>query len=196
MDGHGVLPKMYAVRASTHAFTKHCCLNADYVGFAVFFSLFELTRQAAQRSQILVETVLSEYSTSANKYKLKEYMPRIIHGTTLVSGGVIAGLAYEICGRPWDVARKVVHIHCVTGTGGTSAVSIVRALVFQAQSKGVRSYFQDTSSTSHTSARHHGRMYAALRLLARVGPWGAGFLLWEAFGPGLNTKERSYNSSP
>jgi hypothetical protein len=29
------------------------------------------------------------------------------------------------------------------------------------------------------------RMYPFLRTLGRVGPWGVGFLVWEAYGPGI-----------
>ena len=119
--------------------------------------------------------------------RLRRATPRIVHGATLVTGGVAAGLAYELCGRPWDVARKIVHVDNVTRGGNSSLSSVIRALVQEARREGILSYFREPHP-SHLPETRYKRLYTFLRVIARVGPWGAGFLLWEAFGPGLDMK--------
>ncbi|KAG1801086.1 uncharacterized protein BJ212DRAFT_1286959 [Suillus subaureus] len=89
------------------------------------------------------------------------HFPRAIHGITLVAGGASAGLAYEILSRPWDKIRGDGIIH----------------------------FFRDPSIVGNENPETsitRRRIYTGIRTLARVGPWGLGFLVWEAFGPGLS----------
>lgn len=186
MVGRGVLLKMSAV--SSPRSRRNRLAYPSNAGFAVFFAIFELTRQTAQYSRKCIEHIIDSEPLSADERTIRTSAPRFAHGTVLVSGGVIAGVAYEFCGRPWDVARKVVHVNALSrkGSGRPSVKAAAHALLLKARSDGLSSYFQDTNSVSHSPSGKYERLRATLRLLARVGPWGAGFLLWEAFGPGLD----------
>ncbi|KAG6886036.1 hypothetical protein C0993_005220 [Termitomyces sp. T159_Od127] len=67
----------------------------DICGFATFFSVFEVTRgvalQAKDSSKRLVNQLdHQEYGG------VQRQLPRMIHGLMLVTGGVLAGLAYEV----------------------------------------------------------------------------------------------------
>lgn len=98
----------------------------------------------------------------------------------------MAGLAYELSCRPWDVARKAVHIDRVVSTSGQhSALSI---LMRRVQDEGWLVFFKHPVTHEHDTRGSllHRRLHALGRTLARVGPWGIGFLAWEAFGPGLS----------
>ena len=157
-------------------------------GFAVFFSIFELTRRAAASVK---DCTVNAMSTRWEDEKLaKSQIPRVVHGSALVGGGVLAGLAYEMVGRPWDVARRAVHLQAISNTG-TSTLHVFRTLVAKAEKDGILSFFRvpsaislESGPVSNVSALRR-RLFSALRVLGRVGPWGAGFLIWEAFGPGL-----------
>ncbi|KAJ6608591.1 hypothetical protein B0H10DRAFT_519187 [Mycena sp. CBHHK59/15] len=151
----------------------------DVTGFAAFFAIFEITRRIA----------LKVRATSQNTTRLVQ-APRFLHGVTLVTGGVLAGLSYEIIGRPWDVARRAVHLNRVANRPQEYRSPVV--LVAQKiQQEGFLCLFRDptavaasTSFTAGGSGRR--RIYSVLRTLARVGPWGVGFLVWEAYGSGLD----------
>lgn len=121
---------------------------------------------------------------------LRRHAPRIAHAITLVSGGAFAGLAYEITCRPWDVARKVVHVDGVAASDAR-AHSVVEILSHRLRGDGLLSFFRNPHH--HTVPDQdinlsplRRRLYSASRTLARVGPWGIGFLVWEAFGPGIS----------
>jgi hypothetical protein len=46
--------------------------------------------------------------------------------------------------------------------------------------------FRDANSVAHVdSGGWRARLMGTARVLARVGPWGIGFLAWEMYGPGL-----------
>ncbi|KAH9934686.1 uncharacterized protein B0H18DRAFT_977706 [Fomitopsis serialis] len=161
----------------------------DICGFALFFSIFEVTRRAAIKAKAATYrlTQTSEVRQSTSE-PLRRHAPRTAHAVTLVTGGAFAGLAYEVACRPWDVARKVVHIDRVASPSPKhSAVEIVLQRLRQ---DGPLSFFRDPyyvpphEDTSLTPLRR--RLYSASRTLARVGPWGVGFLAWEAFGPGIS----------
>ncbi|OCH86558.1 hypothetical protein OBBRIDRAFT_761133 [Obba rivulosa] len=156
----------------------------DICGFAVFFAIFDLTRRAALEMKTTVQSLVQKPDTQDSS--LRRHAPRIAHASTLVAGGVMAGLAYEVACRPWDAARKAVHIHQVTSS--SQKHSIVAILLQRIRQEGVLSYFRNPTHGSHdtsvTAIRR--RVYSAMRTLARVGPWGAGFLVWEAFGPGIS----------
>ena len=56
---------------------------------------------------------------------------------------------------------------------------------------GLLSFFRDPHHNAVPNDEAHlsplrRRLYSASRTLARVGPWGIGFLVWEAFGPGIS----------
>lgn len=112
------------------------------------------------------------------------HMPKIAHAVTLVTGGAIAGLAYEVCCRPWDVARKAVHTDRVVSAEQHSVPSI---LLRKVKDEGWMSFVRNSVQHVHdpSTSPVHRKLQSLVRTLARVGPWGIGFLVWEAFGPGI-----------
>jgi hypothetical protein len=108
-----------------------------------------------------------------------------VNGLTLVAGGMVAGLSYELVCRPWDIARRTVYQHRFDQPGTTR---VYAPLVEKLRGDGLLSFFRDpdASAVDHT-AKHASstrrRLYHIARSLARVGPWGVGFLAWEALGP-------------
>lgn len=157
-------------------------------GFATFFAIFEITRRGASRTKSALQDVTESWNIGGHRTQsLRLHFPRIVHGLTLVSGGVVAGLAYEFVSRPFDVARKVVQRDRIAHTRGRGLAMM--AVIEKIRQDGILIFFRD--SGRHNSANAPGsagsrRIYVALRTLARVGPWGIGFLAWEAFGPGLS----------
>lgn len=122
----------------------------------------------------------------------RSHIPRIVHGTALISGGVLAGLTYEMVGRPFDVARRTIELHHVAESGQSRFKTAFRTLQVKIQHDGLLSFFRAPASLDSSSASGadtnllRRRLFSTLRVLGRVGPWGAGFLIWEAFGPGLS----------
>lgn len=119
------------------------------------------------------------------------HLPRIVHGATLVCGGVLAGLSYELVGRPWDVARRTIELHNAPQPGQSRLKATLRTLETKLQQDGLLSFFRAVPSSAGAStdvgmSGARRRLYATLRVLGRVGPWGVGFLIWEALGPGLS----------
>lgn len=106
-------------------------------------------------------------------------MPRVAHAITLVSGGAGAGLTYELVSRPWDIARKTVDIDRMRSP---QRRPIPMILLRKFKDEGWRSFLVNPTQISHGTSRTQ----SALRTLGRVGPWGVGFLAWEAFGPGIS----------
>ena len=117
---------------------------------------------------------------------VRRHTPRVVHATTLVTGGAIAGLAYEMVCRPWDAARKAVHIDRLAPAHDQHSIPAI--LLRQAREQGVLSFFKNPVYVAHDASTSpmRRRANAALRTLGRVGPWGVGFLVWEAFGPGIS----------
>ncbi|KZT28490.1 hypothetical protein NEOLEDRAFT_1129286 [Neolentinus lepideus HHB14362 ss-1] len=161
----------------------------DVFGFSVFFSIFEATRRMAVRirfaCQSSVETLrLSDEETVAR------HAPRLAHAMTLVSGGILAGMSYELVCRPFDVARRAVYVEKVAALRGARRPTYVHALLTKVREEGIVSLFWDPSLTSTpkggVAAVTRRRVDTMLRILARAGPWGIGFLVWEAFGPGIS----------
>lgn len=164
----------------------------DVCGFAVFFSVFDVTRRSAHRVQrSLRETKPFSSDLLLLPQAVISHLPRLLHGVLLVCGGVFAGLAYEVVCRPWDVARKVVHHREIGVTQPNSSIhhsTVLKALLNHVRAEGLISFFRKPPVLHdpegvQPSAHHSLRL--ALRTLARLGPWGIGFLVWEAFGPGL-----------
>jgi hypothetical protein len=157
-------------------------------GFATFFAIFEITRRGASRTKFALQNVIESWKFGGSRTQsVKRHFPRIVHGITLVSGGVIAGLAYEIVSRPFDVARKVVQQDRIAYARGGCSPGMV-AVMQKVRQDGFLVFFRDSfgADSSVKSPGSASSRSAALRTLARVGPWGVGFLVWEGFGPGLS----------
>lgn len=157
-------------------------------GFAAFFSIFEISRRVASRTKIASrDAIESRKYGEGHKQSLMCHLPRTVHGVILVAGGVVAGLAYELLSRPFDIARKAVQqdkvIHPIIHG------STMKAIMRKTREDGIASFFRDPSRAESKSAPGNAggrKLYAMLRTLARVGPWGMGFLVWEALGPGIS----------
>ncbi|KAF9239586.1 hypothetical protein BU15DRAFT_87904 [Melanogaster broomeanus] len=152
----------------------------DVCGFAAFFVVFEITRNAAVRAKDATEYAIQRLP-SGDKKAYDRHIPRVIHALTLVCGGALAGLAYEVLCRPWDVARRVIEFERTLPSYSASHHSSVSALVRKAKEDGT--LYANLSSFRQTFI---GGCLPLFGPLPRVGPWGMGFLVWEAFGPGLD----------
>ncbi|KAG8749331.1 hypothetical protein FRC14_001509 [Serendipita sp. 396] len=184
--------------------------SKDMCGFALFFSLFELSRKIATDVAYMSVDELERFKASLPNAspasdRTRKSTARIAQGVTLVTGGVIAGLGYEIVCRPFDHARRAVYLddlHRIVGqrvqessAGGARDASQSRAriiagiLLRKLKQDGPLSFFVNPQHVAHvqdTAAQGSSRgIYALLRTLARVGPWGAGFLIFEAMGGSL-----------
>ena len=188
MDGSGVSRKISAV--SLDACIVHRTVTSSRVsaGFSVFFTIFELTRRAAAEARTATQAIVQERTfglRTGMSDKFQRQLPRVAHAVTLVSGGAFAGLVYELCSRPWDAARKAVHVDKVVCSEHHSIASILRAKV---RDEGWASFVKlpvQHTETAYSSPMHR-RLHSVARTLARVGPWGVGFLVWESFGPGIS----------
>ncbi|KAF7338700.1 hypothetical protein MVEN_02096900 [Mycena venus] len=153
----------------------------DERGFAAFFAIFDVTRRIAVNVRNVAQTTTrSVKSTSGNSSK-KNQLPQLLQGVTLVTGGVIAGLSYEVIGRPWDVARHAARLNLLTDREYRSPLVLVTQKIKQ---DGFLSLFRDPTAARPSTAR--SRIYSVLRTLARVGPWGVGFLVYQAYDAGLS----------
>ncbi|KAF9507604.1 hypothetical protein BS47DRAFT_1377883 [Hydnum rufescens UP504] len=181
-------------------------LAKDVLGFALFFAVFDISRKAALQASSFVERSLSAQSgnlLSEDEKTKTSKTARMTQGTVLVTGGVVAGLGYEIVGRPFDAIRREWHISSLSV--GTASQLMAAPPKVAAQSRfpplldlvlkivreeGMRGLFRGPSpsvmtSRSSDASGWRSRVYPVLRALARVGPWGIGFLVWEALGPGI-----------
>jgi hypothetical protein len=150
----------------------------------VFFSIFEITRRVSASVKATTQTMLDGDPEAEKRFPgIRRFAPRVIHAMTLVSGGAVAGLAYEMVCRPIDHSRRAFYLQKVSDKGGRS---IIRTLSHKLKEEGVLSLFRDPSSHLHESPSSRPRPHAFLRTIARVGPWGVGFLVWESLGPGLS----------
>ncbi|THV07934.1 hypothetical protein K435DRAFT_741410 [Dendrothele bispora CBS 962.96] len=159
----------------------------DMCGFAAFFAIFEVTRRFASDLAEWTSEAIHARLPASEVNSSSRHISRTVHGVTLVSGGVLAGLAYEYIGRPFDHARRIVHLHEVAHPRDSHAPLVVfkelrenPVVFFRNPSPAV----EDLSKPTLSSGRQ--RLLVVLRALSRVGPWGIGFLAWEAFGPGLH----------
>jgi len=156
----------------------------DVCGFAVFFSIFEITRRVSNKVKIATQAVLDGDPEAENQFPgIRKLAPRVTHAVTLVSGGAVAGLAYEMVCRPIDHSRRACYPRGVYRMDGHS---ITRTLFHRLKGDGVLSFFEDPGSHLHERPSSRPRLHAFLRTIARVGPWGVCFLVWESFGPGLS----------
>ncbi|KAG8870910.1 hypothetical protein FRB97_009260 [Tulasnella sp. 331] len=112
----------------------------DGVGFAVFFTIFEGTRQAAVAAVRFLDypnpNVAAPVIKTSNQQQWRKPVSdddddhrddferldtslvpslppkaRLAHGIILVSGGVLAGLGFEFSARPFDNARRISRIN-------------------------------------------------------------------------------------
>ncbi|TFK76588.1 hypothetical protein BDN72DRAFT_852853 [Pluteus cervinus] len=161
----------------------------DMCGFAAFFTIFEVTRRIAAHTKT-ASVELAELGVKRRVFKAPfgEFLPRIVHALTLVSGGVAAGLAYEYVCLPWDNARRIVYLERSIIPNEKPQPSLFSTLSQKLREEGISPFFQHRmvphESPSEFSVRYP-KTYVSLRTLARAGPWGIGFLVWEAYGPGL-----------
>ncbi|KAG6891334.1 hypothetical protein C0992_008788 [Termitomyces sp. T32_za158] len=159
----------------------------DICGFATFFSVFEVTRRVALQAKDLSKRHVAQWDHQESG-GVQRQLPNMIHGLMLVSGGVLAGLAYEAICRPWDVARRIVQVEKISATP-QSSFKMVQLILLKARDDGIPSFFRLRHSPHDDSPLQSGfrrRLIGVLRTLGRVGPWGFGFLVWEAYGPGLS----------
>lgn len=158
-------------------------------GFAAFFTMFEITRRTATQVENMSRDFAARWDDISDKPRASfvHHIPRILHGVTLVTGGALAGLAYEYVSRPFDAARKAVKIEGVIHPG--ERYSPWQALIRKFRDDGLPYFFRDPAAShfEHNSGTHHKykRLASMLRILGRVGPWGVGFLVWEAYGPSI-----------
>jgi len=86
-------------------------LAKDVCGFSIFFTIFEVTRRVARELKLLSLGLVQPFKVADGRpATVERHLPRVVHGFTLVAGGVTAGLAYEVVCRPFDVARRLAHI--------------------------------------------------------------------------------------
>lgn len=146
--------------------------------------MFEITRRVSLIVKTTAQTALDGDPEAEKRFPgIRRLAPRVIHAATLVSGGAVAGLAYEMVCRPIDHSRRAYYLHGVHSKGDHS---IIQTLSRKLKEDGVLSLFRDPSSHLHETPSSRPRLHAFLRTLARVGPWGVGFLVWESLGPGLS----------
>lgn len=158
----------------------------DVCGFAAFFMIFEITRRVALASKAAAQGTIENFSMAPEEHFFGRHFPRTIHGITLVAGGASAGLAYEILSRPWDVTRRIIQLE---RTVHPTQKHLLSAIVHRIREDGIIHFFRDPSTAGSEKlemSTTRRRIYSGFRTLARVGPWGLGFLVWEAFGPGLS----------
>lgn len=120
---------------------------------------------------------------------IQRNLPRTVHGVALVAGGVTAGLAYEVICRPWDVARRLAHLDRIqSATTHKPRHYLFSLITHKIHKDGLLSLFRDAMNYEEKSSMSLGRqrLLAVARTLGRVGPWGVGFLVWEALGPGIS----------
>ena len=169
--------------------------------FAVFFAIFDISRRTAARARSLAEH-FSNTSTHLTP-SIKAHVPGIVHSTSIVTGGLLAGLSYEFVCRPFDVARRYISISAAAIEDQRHRPhrhrlhsTTINVLVDKLKTEGLRSFFRPPtllSSSSRSSGQSSPKPAYAytytytwwLRMLGRVGPWGVAFLAWENFGPGV-----------
>ncbi|KAA1474896.1 hypothetical protein DENSPDRAFT_825136 [Dentipellis sp. KUC8613] len=167
-------------------------LAKDVFGFAAFFSIFELTRRVAAGLKAATQDLVEPYPLDDDhRHSVRRFAPRIVHGVALVSGGAVAGWTYEVMSRPWDAARRAVYLDRVQSSAASTRTRFSLNVIYdKIREDGFISLFRnpETAAPDNSSSSTFGgrRIRAALRTLARVGPWGVGFLVWELWGSELS----------
>lgn len=165
-------------------------LAKDVCGFSVFFAIFEVTRRLSTELKVLSVGLLQPFTVANERpTSIQRNLPRIVHGVTLVAGGVSAGLAYEVVCRPWDEARRLAHLDRLqSATVHRPRHHLFNLMTRKMRDDGLLSFFRGATGHDERLPMSLGRqrLLALARTLGRVGPWGVGFLVWEAFGPGIS----------
>ncbi|KAI9446427.1 hypothetical protein H4582DRAFT_1905626 [Lactarius indigo] len=165
-------------------------LAKDVCGFSVFFTIFEVTRRLATELKILSVGLVRPFTVADERpTAIQRNLPRTVHGATLVAGGVTAGLAYEVVCRPWDVARRLAHLDRIqSATTHRPRHHLINLIMCKIRDDGLLFFFRNATGYEEKNPMSLGRqrLLAVARTLGRVGPWGVGFLVWEAFGPGIS----------
>ncbi|KAJ7871400.1 hypothetical protein B0H14DRAFT_2723896 [Mycena olivaceomarginata] len=158
-------------------------LGKDVTGFAAFFAIFDITRRIALKVRSVVQDATRSVESPGGNSSTKNRLPQIFHGVTLVSGGVVAGLSYEVIGRPWDVARHAARLNLPNQEYHSPLLFVTQKI----RQDGFLSLFRDPTAANVVSpSTARSKLYGVLRTLARVGPWGVGFLVYQAYDPGLS----------
>ncbi|KIM49260.1 hypothetical protein M413DRAFT_101981 [Hebeloma cylindrosporum] len=155
----------------------------DTFGFAAFFSIFELSRRAGSRAKNFTVDKVGTFESVQKNGTLWRQLPAFLNGIVLVTGGVIAGLSYEYVCRPWDIARRTIHLKRLElHPDHQSSFNILRGRMHE---DGFRYFFQSDNLPRNPSEAR-STYTTILRTAGRVGPWGVAFLVWEAFGSGFS----------
>ncbi len=120
----------------------------------------------------------------------RSQLPAVVNGVTLVTGGVrwvlhysfpflkvFAGLAYEIMCRPFDIARRTIFLEKLEYH--EPSYKLLRRRFMHER---LNFFFQSGNLPHACSIEQPSKLSGFLRMIARVGPWGVGFLVWEAYG--------------
>lgn len=155
----------------------------DICAFSAFFSVFEITRRASSRLKKESQELCSRSSLDSEKLK---NVPKVVNALSLIGGGVLAGLLYEAVSQPFDRIRRIIYIHRLDNP--KNPASILTVLTASVREEGFMTLLRDP--LDHTLPAPQASSIPSWitnlgRTLARVGPWGVGFLVWEAYGPGL-----------
>ncbi|TFK29804.1 hypothetical protein FA15DRAFT_663072 [Coprinopsis marcescibilis] len=153
----------------------------DVCAFSAFFTIFEITRRVSTSVTAQTQEWSGYPGVSWLNLNSKK-APKTVNACILVTGGVLAGLTYEVVSRPWDRIRRIVHVHQLDSPNAykQSTLSILRQAVFN---EGISTLYKDPLASQHYLPQSW--LIRCGRTLARVGPWGVGFLAWEAFGSSL-----------
>ncbi|KAH9484144.1 hypothetical protein JR316_0003624 [Psilocybe cubensis] len=155
----------------------------DTLGFSAFFLIFELSRRAGSTAKDVYVNLFSNATNQEYNGVIKKQIPAVINGVVLVSGGVIAGLTYEFIGRPFDVARRAIYLERLEKSHRMdSSYAILKRKIIK---DSASSFFKASGLPADLTATST-RTKQFLRTIGRVGPWGVGFLVWEAYSSGLN----------
>ena len=147
--------------------------------------IFEVSRHAAAHTRNLVPRLPF---AAGRTDRTKANTGRVVYATTLVTGGAFAGLVYEVVGRPFDTARHLARLEQLSPHSPPK--TLLQLMNAKLQKEGVLSLFRDPNAVPATTQDYsrgwQQRLYSVSRALARVGPWGVGFLAFEYWSPPVN----------
>ncbi|RXW24892.1 hypothetical protein EST38_g984 [Candolleomyces aberdarensis] len=149
---------------------------AKDVSFSAFFAIFEITRRASSSLKNSAQDLCNRSSIDRNKLAS---VPKIVNAVALVGGGVLAGLVYEAVCQPWDRIRRIIYLHRFDNPHGPQSIPAV--LTQAIREEGLLTLVRDP--LAHGVPPVHPQPTSippwvsnVAKTLARVGPWGIGFL--------------------
>ncbi|KAJ2931447.1 hypothetical protein H1R20_g5672, partial [Candolleomyces eurysporus] len=149
---------------------------AKDVSFSAFFAIFEITRRASSSLKNSAQDLCNRSSIDRNKLAS---VPKIVNAVTLVGGGVLAGLVYEAVCQPWDRIRRIIYLHRFDNPHVSQSIPAV--LTQAIREEGLLTLVRDP--LAHSVPPVHPQPTSippwvsnVAKTLARVGPWGIGFL--------------------